>query len=463
VTVKAPFFVEAFRQAGPYINAHRGKTFVVLLAGEAVMDTRFSSLVHDLSLLHSLGIRLVLVHGARPQIEARLREAGQQVHYVNGLRVTDESALLRVKEAVGRVRIRIEASLSMGLANSPMHGARIRVVSGNFVTARPLGIREGVDYCFTGEVRRIDIRAINTWLDNGAIVLLSPLGYSPTGEIFNVSAEEVAIATATALQADKLLLLSEATEILKENGEVIQQLSPHDAQHLLVTRHQLPEAIARQLDQALRACRAGVRRIHMINRAVDGALLLELFTRDGIGLLLTTEIYEGVRPATIDDVGGILTLIRPLETDGTLVRRSRELLEIEIERFTILERDGAIIGCAALYPFVEERLGELACLAVAPDYRNHGRADVLLQFIERQAQKHHLTQLFVLTTRAAHWFQERGFKPAQVDDLPLQKQTMYNLQRRSKVFIKVLGGTMPVPSDTEGITPVSSQELTRHR
>lgn len=463
MTLKAQFFVEAFRQAGPYINAHRGKTFVVLLGGETVMDARFPSLVHDLSLLQSLGIRLVLVHGARPQIEARLSEAGQQVHYVNGLRITDESALLRVKEAVGRVRIRIEANLSMGLANSPMHGARIRVVSGNFVTARPLGIREGVDYCFTGEVRRIDIRAINTWLDNGAIVLLSPLGYSPTGEVFNVSAEEVAIATATALQADKLLLLSETTEVLEESGEAIQQLSPNDAQHLLANRHQLPEAIARQLDHALRACRAGVRRIHIINRAVDGALLLELFTRDGIGLLLTADRYEGVRPATIDDVGGILALIRPLETDGTLVRRSRELLEIEIERFTVLERDGAIIGCAALYPFVEERLGELACLAVAPDYRNHGRADALLQFIEHQAQKYRLTQLFVLTTRAAHWFQERGFKPAQVDDLPLQKQAMYNLQRRSKVFIKSLSGTIPVPSGTEGITPASSQELTRHR
>lgn len=419
------------------------------------MDARFPSLVHDLSLLQSLGIRLVLVHGARPQIEARLREAGQQAHYVNGLRVTNESALLRVKEAVGRVRIDIEARLSMGLANSPMHGARIRVVSGNFVTARPLGIRDGVDYCFTGEVRRIDIRAINTWLDNGAIALLSPLGYSPTGEVFNVSAEEVAIATATALQADKLLLLSETTEVLEVSGEAIHQLSPSDAQHLLANRHQLSDAIARQLDHALRACRAGVRRIHIINRAVDGALLLELFTRDGIGLLLTADIYEGVRPATIDDVGGILALIRPLETDGTLVRRSRELLEIEIERFTVLERDGAIIGCAALYPFVAERLGELACLAVAPDYRNHGRADALLQFIERQAQQHRLTQLFVLTTRAAHWFQERGFEPAQVDDLPLQKLTMYNLQRRSKVFIKSLSGTVPVLSGTESITPSS--------
>jgi amino-acid N-acetyltransferase len=432
-------FVAAFRQAGPYINAHRGKTFVILFGGEAVLDTsRFTSLVSDFSLLYSLGIRLVLVHGARPQIEARLREAGRPARYVHGLRITDSDTLINVKQAVGRIRIGIEASLSMALARSPLRGTPVRVVSGNFVTARPVGIRDGVDYCFTGEVRRIDTPALNTVLANHAIVLLSPLGYSSTGEIFNIAAEEVATATAAALRADKLLLLLENPDLRDANGQLLQQLSPSDAERVLADESRLSEEMIRHLRYALRACRAGVRRIHLLNRTVDGALLLELFTRDGIGTLITADIYEDIRPATIDDVGGILELLRPLEDDGILVRRSRELLEIEIERFTVVERDGTAIGCAALYPFPTERLGELACVAIHPDYRNRGRADALLRFIEHKARKQGLQKLFVLTTRTAHWFQEHGFEPAEVDDLPLQKQRLYNWQRRSKVFIKTL-------------------------
>lgn len=433
-------FVQWFRQAGPYINAHRGKTFVVLFGGAAVEADHFSSLIHDLALLHSLGVRLALVHGARTQIEERLHEAGRQLRYVNGLRLTDAADLRYVKQAVGRVRIRIEARLSMGVANSPMHGARLRVASGNVVTARPLGVRDGVDYGFTGEVRKVDAQAIRLWLEQDAIVLLSPLGYSPTGEIFNLSAEDVATATAMALGADKLLVLSEGPGLRDAAGRPIRELSLSDAERLLAEHPALPEEAARHLRLALRACQSGVRRVHLLGQEIEGALLLELFTRDGVGALITADIYEGARPATIDDVGGILELIRPLETDGTLVWRSRERLEMEIERFTLLERDGAIIGCAALYPFPEERLGELACVAVHPAYRNSGRADTLLRFIERQAGEQRLQRLFVLTTRTAHWFRERGFEPAEVADLPVEKQTLYNWQRRSKVFIKSLPG-----------------------
>lgn len=431
-------FVDWFRQAGPYINAHRGKTFVISFGGEAVLDANFVHLINDFALLHSLGIKLVLVHGARPQIEERLKSAGLEPRYVNGLRVTDEPSIGCVKEAVGSVRIRIEARLSMGLPNSPMHGARIRVASGNFVIARPLGVRDGVDYCFTGEVRRIDTVALNTSLDKGAVVLLSPLGYSYTGEVFNLSAEEVAIAAATALRADKLLVLSEGTDVMDDGGELIPQLAPSDVEHLLAAEHDLPADVVRHLEYALRACRTGVRRTHLLRRALDGALLLELFTRDGVGTLISTDVYEGMRQATIDDVGGILELIRPLEADGTLVRRSRELLEMEIHHFSLLERDGAIIGCAALYPFPEEHLGELACVAVHPAYRNTGRADALLRIIEKQARKQGLNRLFVLTTRTAHWFRERGFEPAEIAHLPVRKQAMYNFQRRSQVFIKQL-------------------------
>jgi amino-acid N-acetyltransferase len=449
-------FVDWFRQASPYIHAHRGKTCVVAFGGEAVADDAgLSSLVHDFALLQGLGIRLILVHGARPQIEARLHEAGRELRYANGLRITDGASLPCIKEAVGRVRIRIEARLSMGLANSPMAGARIRVASGNFVTARPLGVRDGVDYCLTGEVRRVDTEAIQSWLDTGAIVLLSSLGYSPTGEIFNLSADEVAVATGAALNADKLLVLSEGPGLRDAAGKPVREMNLTEAEHLLAMNGERPEAVTRQLAHLLQACRGGVRRAHLIGRRITGGVLLELFTRDGIGTLLAGDIYDTGRRATIDDVGGVLALIAPLEADGTLVRRSRELLEMEIDHFTVLERDGAIIGCAALYPFPEDRLGELACVAVDPAYRDKGRADVLLRLVERQALAQGLQRLFVLTTRTAHWFQERGFEPISIASLPVKKQVIYNLQRRSKAFVKIL--------TAQQLSPASAPASSRHR
>lgn len=431
-------FVQAFRNSAPYINAHRGRTFVIVFGGEAVSDPAFPNLIHDLALLNSLGVRLVLVHGARPQIEQRLRARGAEVRYVHGLRVTDDAALPAVKEAIGSVRIEIEALLSMGLANSPMAGARIQVATGNVVIARPLGVRNGVDYCHTGEVRRIETEAIERHLQDGAIVLLSPLGYSPTGEVFNLSAEDVAGAAALALRADKLLCLVEGIGVLDARKRLIAQITPAQAQTILDSPRKLPADVARHLSSAVRAVRGGVRRAHLVSRHSDGALLQELFTRDGIGTLITAEAYEEIRPASIDDVGGILELIAPLEADGMLVRRSRERLETEIGHFTVAERDGMIVACAGLYPSPAERVGELACLAVHADYRRAGRGDALLAELERQAVAAGLKRLFVLTTHTAHWFRERGFAAADIKALPVARQALYNWQRSSKVFIKTL-------------------------
>jgi len=431
-------FVRWFRDSSPYINAFRGRTFVVAFGGEVIAEEQFASLVHDIALLNSLGVRLVLVHGARPQIEQRLNARGVEMQYVNGLRVTDAAALACVKEAAGTVRVEIEALLSMGLANSPMAGADIRVASGNFVTAQPLGVRDGVDYLHTGEVRRIDSEALHRQLDDGALVLLSPIGYSPTGEVFNLSAEDVATAAAIQLRADKLIYLIDGNGLQLDDGTLVRELNLNEAESFLEEKGELALAIGKSLFSAIFACSNGVTRAHLINRHVDGSLLLELFTRDGIGTLISGGTFEDIRQATIDDVGGILELIAPLEQEGVLVRRERERLEMEIDYFTVVERDGTIIACAALYPFSEESCGELACLAVHQEYRNQGRGDDLLEYIERQAKGLGINRLFVLTTRTAHWFQERGFKVAALDDLPMARQELYNYQRRSKVFIKTL-------------------------
>lgn len=431
-------FVDWFRSSSPYIHAHRGRTFVIVFGGEAVADASFPNLIHDISLLHGLGIKLVLVHGARPQIEERLNLRKAQMQYINGLRVTDDTALACVKEAAGMVRVEIEALLSMGLTNSPMAGARIRVSSGNFVTAKPFGVHAGVDYGHTGRVRRVDAAAIHSVLETGAIALAPPLGYSPTGEVFNLSASDVGSSIAVALGADKLIYLLEGKGLTDSRGRVLPQLLPRDLEGILQRRSNIPEDLAQTMRSTVNACRVGVARAHLLSRPVDGVLLQELFTRDGVGTLVSAEPYEVTRTAEIDDVGGILELLSPMEESGILVRRSRELLETEIDRFTVMERDGMIIGCAALYCYENEQMAELACVAVHQEYRNGGRGDTLLQTMEQRAQEKDMHKIFVLTTQTAHWFRERGFQPLPVKSLPVKRRELYNFQRNSKVFVKAL-------------------------
>ncbi|MFZ5698012.1 MAG: amino-acid N-acetyltransferase [Pseudomonadota bacterium] len=437
VNLDTAAYVQWFRNSSPYINAHQGRTFVVYVPGEAVAGACFATLIHDIALLDSLGIRLVLVHGARKQIGDHLARHHIETRFEKQTRVTTAEALPYIEDAVGRVRIRMESQLSLGLANSPMHNARLRVVSGNFVTARPLGVRDGFDYQHTGEVRRVDVAAITAALDASFIVLLSPLGYSPTGEVFNLDSEDVATAAAVALKADKLIFLGEDDGVRLGKKKLVRDLTPAQASELLAGNKVKSESAIWQLEAAAHAASHGVGRVHLIGYNRDGALLQELFTRDGCGTLVTAQTYEQLRTAGVEDVGGILELIRPLEDAGVLVRRSRELLETEIRRFHVIERDGMVIGCAALYPLASQA-GELACVAVHEDYRNSGRATMLLDEIEKRAQAQGMHRLFTLTTQTAHWFQERGFVAAKPDTLPEPRKSLYNWQRNSKVFVKNL-------------------------
>jgi amino-acid N-acetyltransferase len=430
-------FVRWFRQAAPYVHAFRGRTFVIGVGGELLAErSRFGRFLHDVNLLCALGIRLVLVHGARPQIEAELRAKHQRPRYAAGLRITDAASLVAVKHAAGVLRVEIEAQLSQGLPNSPMAGARIRVASGNYIVARPIGVVDGVDYQFTGVVRKVDIAAIAHRLEAGELVLVPNVGYSPTGEVFNLAWEDVAESVALALKADKLLLL---TEHLPSGGkgEPLHELSAREAQALLKKAGQPAEA-TRVLGCALRALAGGVGRVHLVARRTDGATLLELFTHSGVGTMITADPVEKLRGARIEDVGGIIALIEPLEADGTLVKRSRELLEREIENFELIEHDGVVVGCAALYPFPEAKVGELACLAVSPEYRDAGYGERLLRACEARARALRLKRIFALTTRAQHWFVAQGFRAAGVDALPQRRQALYNWTRGSKVFAKKL-------------------------
>jgi len=416
--------VSFFREAAPYIHSHRGKTFVVAFAGEVMESPQFRQIIQDLAIISTLGTRLVLVHGSRPQIDQRLQRINAPVQLHKGIRITDGTTLLAAEEAIGFLRIRIENLLTHSLSQPSLTNHGLGVVSGNFITARPFGIHDGIDYGYTGLVRKINHALIRQQLDAQNIVLLSPIGYSPTGEAYNLRYEQVAIAAAKALKADKLIFLSAQPLALPH------ELTREEARNYLPENELLPAIID--------ALETDVERIHLLNAETDGALLTELYTRDGIGSMIATEPFERLRPANIDDISEIIDLIRPLEAHGTLIKRSREQLEMEIGNFHVIVRDRQIIACIALYDTDAPDIAELACLAVNSHYRGGNRGDKLLRHATQTAQDNGKSKLLVLTTQTTDWFRERGFVKGDVSGLPANKKALYNYQRNSQILFKPL-------------------------
>ena len=435
---KLEAFVKWFRSATPFIHEFGERTIVIAFGGEVLTDGEMMQLAHDINVLVSLEIRVVLVHGTRPQVEDQLVQRGVASKLVDGRRVTDDAALRCVKEANGIVRMEIEATLSTELANSPMAGADIRVSSGNFITAKPFGVRDGVDYMHTGQVRKVDTEGIVRRLDDDEVVLISPIGFSPTGDIFNCTLEDVATSVAIGLKAEKLIFLTETLGATDNKGRLLNELTAPQAQEALnaVRYGGQTEDIRLFLPCAIRAVREGVKRAHLISRHIDGALLMELFTHHGIGTMVVLEAPDRLRDAKLGDIDGIMGIIDPLVSAGVLVKRDRELIENEIDRFVVLEHENEIIGCAALYPFPNDKAVELACLAVNPFYRDGGRGERILNYAEKRAKEKGFKTLFVLSTQTTQWFLERGFMESDVSKLPQEKQALYNYSRRSKIYSK---------------------------
>ncbi len=438
-------FVPWFRSVAPYIHMHRGKTFVVGVAGEAIEAGKLPNLVQDIALIQSMGVKIVLVHGFRPQVNEQLRLKGHSARYSHGMRITDSVALDCAQEAAGQLRYEIEAAFSMGLPNTPMAGSTVRVISGNFLTARPVGIVDGIDFMHSGLVRKVDVAGITQTLNAGSLVLLSPLGFSPTGEAFNLTMEEVATSVAMALQADKLLFVTETPGIRTrpnepsgEDNPIDTELSLADARRLL---NSLPPAndpsdLGFYLQHCVKACVGGVERSHILPFAVDGALLLEIYMHDGIGTMVVDEKLEELREATHEYVGGILQLIEPFEKDGTLVRRDRTEIERDVEQYTVIDHDGVIFGCAALYPYPEAGTAEMAALTVSPQSQGQGDGEKILKRVEQRARAMGLKSIFVLTTRTTHWFLRRGFVQVDPDWLPEARKRKYSWDRKSQVLVK---------------------------
>lgn len=455
--------VQQLRTSAPYVDLHRDSNMVVHLCSEVLDDDiTFQGIMDDLATLHVLGVKLVILVSVRLQVDRRLQMNQESIGIrVRGLRVTGLEELAAVQVECGLARSRVEAALSRALrSGGASHGRStigVDVIGGNgFVSGRPVGVVDGVDTGFTGAARLVDAAKISRHLDAGEIVLLSALAYSPWGDTFNVRTEEIAARAAPALFASKLIFVTAGYEFAWKDVDVssasssrrVASLRLDDARKLLERREELfqgePSDVAAQLLDLTHWCvtalEQGVTRAHLI-APTDGALLRELYTRDGAGTLISRDIYDGIRSATSSDIDSLISLITPLEIDGTLVARSRPKLLEEVKRgcFYVLARDDLPIACASLKRLDAAGVrAELGCLVVAQKYRRQSKGDALLSYLERVAIAAGVQKLFALSTKTMHWFIERGFDQVSLEALPQARQAIYDKSRRPKIYCKTL-------------------------
>ena len=414
-----------------YVPQFREKTFILAVDAGIVGDESFATLLLDVSLLRSLNIRVVLVHGAAEQIQALAGAQRVQASDLEGTGVTDARTLELALTAANRLTHEILEGLS---AND------LRAACPNVITARPVGVIQGVDHLFTGRVERVDIDFLQALLTQGVVPILPPLGFDGDGKTYRVNSDDVAITVAAQLKAVKLIFITSRQGLIYR-GQPIRQMQVGDLTSLLQRDRTgfTPEMLSRA-QHAVRACNAGVPRVHVIDGRLEEGLLAEVFDNHGLGTLIHANQYEQIRPAKKKDARAIQMLTREAMEAEELVRRTRATIEKNIDDYFIFEIDGNPVACVALHAFSDQHKGELASLYVSPAHENQGIGRKLIQFVEDRARATGVTELFALSTQAFTYFQSKaGFVEAAPDDLPPARRERYEQSgRNSKVLVKKL-------------------------
>ena len=416
-----------------YIPRFRDRIFVIAIDGEIVESENFSNVLLDLAVLRSLNVKVIIVHGARHQIEQRAAESGARITNADGAGITDKQTLAISLDAATRVTHEIMEGLT---------SVDLRAAYANAIIAYPAGILGGVDQQYTGRVDRVDTASLQLFLDQGIIPVLPPLGFDGDGKTYRINSDTVAVEVAEALRATKIIFLCESGS-LRVDGQLVRQLSVEEAD-AMVKKHRLPTEQRRPLEQKLeaaaRACRQGIQRVHLLDGHVNEALLAELFSSEGIGTMVHSNEYQHIRRAFKKDVRRIMALIRQSVQNEELIHRTRHDILSRIEDYWVLEIDRHLAGCIALHPYPEEGKAELACLYVSKTQENAGYGRKLMTFVENLAQTEGFKEMFALSTQAFVYLQQKGgFHEADASILPVSRREKYDQSgRRSKVLVKSL-------------------------
>jgi amino-acid N-acetyltransferase len=414
-----------------YIPRFREKTFVISIDGAIVTDENFANILLDIALLRSLNIRVVIVHGASAQIGVLSKESGVAASDVEGSGITDAATLKLALTAANRLTHEILEGLS---ANDLM------AATTNAIIAHPMGILQGIDHLYTGKVERVEIEFFHKLLDQGIIPVVPPLGFDGDGNTYRVNSDLMAVAVAEALNAIKIIFITTADGIFQQ-GQLIRQTLASDLDQIIAHRRQelLPEMLSKAI-HAVSACRAGIPRVHIINGRVDEGLLAEVFSNEGIGTLVYGNEYQQVRRALKKDVRAIMMLTKSGVAAEELVKRTRAVIEKQLNDYYIFEIDKNPVACIALHLYPEQNKGELACLYVRGSHENQGIGRKLIQYIENKARELGLNELFCLSTQAFNYFMSKGgFVEGSPSDLPPARQDKYEQSgRNSKVLVKKL-------------------------
>jgi amino-acid N-acetyltransferase len=432
------FRLTDLRETLRYVPRFRDRLFVIALDGAVISDENFRNLLLDIALLRSQRIGVALVHGASLQIRRLAERTGQTPSNLDGTGVTDPATLELARLAAGRT----SQDLLEGLASNDLRGAL-----SNALVAHPAGILQGVDYQFTGRVERVDSGMLEALLEKDIVPVIAPLGFDGEGHIYRLNSDHVAVEVARALQAVKLIYLTTHRGIpsLGEEsarGESIFRHMPTGEAELFLKRHrsELPPDLLSKLEQAVKAVRSGVPRVHIIDGRVEEGLLAEVFSNEGIGTLIHANEYEGIRPAHKKDIGALLALIQGGVDKDELIRRTRADLERQINDFFVFDVDRTPVACAALHIYPEYGKAELAAVCVDSRFENQGIGGKLMRYVEERARALGVEELFCLSTQAYNYFQQKGgFTPGTPDDLPPVRREKYDKSgRRSLVLLKKL-------------------------